>query len=272
VRRSLAAGAKLAALRALCAEPTRPPNAGPAGRERLTNVLHSLVDEGTPEEAPLLRRAAELRAIVEAGEASAAAPVGWDGDAGDPCELLRTDAFQTASPGLAEAARQAGRGWLLTAATGLAELASTNAPSEVTLTLAGSDVRVRETGGDSWDLSRVRGQIEQRPVVDPRADRITLILAIVGGVLLLPVFGWPNPLAVVSTLTGCGVLIAAGVRWARERQDRYHRQAQKQSELANVDKQVTRVMAELTELRQAVADTAKAASADLAEIRARLPE
>ena len=283
-RRALVAGARLTALRGLVApDPAAGAGSGPApasspavggtaltaaDRGQLTAVVHSLVDEGTLEEAPLLRRAAELRAIIETGQPGTEPPTQWDSPAGDACELLRGDAFRRSSPELAEPARRAGARWLVAAARQLAEQASVRPPTELTVDAgAGEKIRVFPTGPDSWDLARVRNRLEQRPVIDPRADRITRILAIAGGVLVLPVIGWPNGLAVLSVLAGFGLLIAAGARWVQERQRRAYRVAEKRAAIANVDKQVTKVAGELAEVRQAVTAARDTASADLAAIK-----
>lgn len=63
----------------------------------------------------------------------------------------------------------------------------------------------------------------------------------------------------------------AAARRFQEGRNRSDGADRKRAELATVDKQVARVAAELDELRQGVADTAKAATADLAAIRTRLP-
>jgi septal ring factor EnvC (AmiA/AmiB activator) len=75
---------------------------------------------------------------------------------------------------------------------------------------------------------------------------------------------------VLAVLVGAVVLIVCAARWFREREARVHRAAQTDAELANVERQVDRAAAELTELQQTIADTAQTATADLAAIRARL--
>lgn len=268
---SLSAGARLAALRELCSaeEPERQA-LDDAAAEVLTEVLHGLVDEGTPEEAPLLRRTVELRATIEDG-AGAASPRAWDGEAGDPAELLRVDAEDTGRPALAAAARYAGRRRLLDAATELAEATAITPPASVTVPVPGGhELRVGRSGADGWDLTRVRSEIEERPVVDPVKDKITVGLAIGGGALCLPVLAWPNGLAVLSVLAGVGLLITAGVRWHRERGARADRIYRRDADLARLDQQVEQAGAQLNEVHQRVSETRERAIADLAAIRSRL--
>jgi hypothetical protein len=270
VQRCLAAAGTLAVLRDRCA----PTDAAPAevARDRLMAVVHSLVDEGTLEEAPLLRRAAELRAVVEAGGEEAVPAAGWDAEVGYPCDLLRGDAFDESQPGLAEAARHAGRRWLIETASRLVEETAVEPPASVTVSVArAGQVKVGPTGADAWDLSRARTEIEQRPVVDRRADRTVRVLAIAGGVLCLSVIGWPNPLAVIGVLIGAGLLLGAGVRWRRERDARAHRVAQKELDLAAVERSTRKAAEELAALHRQLAEAADRAAADLAAIREHLP-
>ena len=270
VQRSLAAAGTLAALRERCA-PADPEPADVA-RDRLTAVVHSLVDEGTPQEAPLLRRAAELRAVVEAAWEEAVPATGWDAEVGYPCDLLRGDAFDERRPGLAQAARHAGRGWLIEVATRLVEETAAEPPATVTVSVAGAgQVKVGPGGADSWDLSRARAEIEQRPVGDPRADRRVRGLAIAGGALCLSVIGWPNPLAVIGVMLGLGLLVAAGVGWHGAREARGHRLGQQRVDLAALERSTGRAADELAELHRWLAEGAEGAAADLAAIREHLP-
>jgi hypothetical protein len=270
VQRSLAAAGTLTALRERCA-PADPEPADVA-RDRLTAVLHALVDEGTPEEAPLLRRAAELRAVVEAAWEEAVPAAGWDAEVGYPCDLLRGDAFDEDRPGLAQTARLAARGWLIEVATRLVEETAATPPATVTVSVAGAgEVKVGPGGADSWDLSRARAEIEQRPVGDPRADRRVRGLAIAGGVLCLSVIGWPNPLAVIGVLLGLGLLVAAGVGWHGEREARAYQVGQKRVDLSALERSTGRAADELAELHRWLAGGADRAGADLAAIREHLP-
>ncbi|MFC6003604.1 hypothetical protein ACFPZ0_18935, partial [Streptomonospora nanhaiensis] len=75
------------------------PGAAPAAPE-VAETLRMLVDEGTAEEAPLLRRAAQLRAVVESsGSASPDDPVAaWTDTVGSAADLLRADAAAASAP------------------------------------------------------------------------------------------------------------------------------------------------------------------------------
>jgi hypothetical protein len=136
--------------------------------------------------------------------------------------------------------------------------------------VAGGEIRVSPAGPDSWDLSQARTRIEARPVVDPRADKTNLAVAIAGGVLCLAVFGWPNGLAVLAVLSGVGMLVAGGVRWLRERQARTFREQSKQADLARLERSAEQAASQLAELQRQLAETAQAATADLSAIRTEL--
>lgn len=275
--RVLSAGAQLAALRELCSVEAPGHQAFDDHRaldddatRTLTEVLHGLVDEGTPDEAALLRRTVELRATIEDGE-GASPPPAWDSEAGDPAELLRADVQDTGRPALAAAARYAGRGWLLEAATQLADATAVTPPASVTVPVPGGhELRVGRSGADGWDLTRVRTEIEERPVVNPAADKTTIGVAIGGGALCLPVVAWPKGLAVLSVLVGAGLLITAGVRWYRERGARADRIYRRDADLARLEQQVEQAGAQLNEVHQRVSETRERATADLAAVRTRL--
>ena len=72
------------------AEP--PAETADAVPEEFGALLTRLVDEGSPDEAPLLARARELRQIIENG--AAAPPKAWDAEEGDTLDLLRGDMFE----------------------------------------------------------------------------------------------------------------------------------------------------------------------------------
>lgn len=277
VARGLAAGSRLAALRELCTaeepgQPDRHKDPDERATAALTELLHGLVDEGTPEEAPLLRRTVELRTAIEDGD-DASPPAAWDSASGDPCELLRADALDSDRPALAAHARYAGRRWLRDAAAELADATAITPPASVNVTVPGGhELRVGQSGADGWELARIRTEIEERPVVDPARDKVTIGLAAGGGALCLPVVAWPNGLAVLSVLAGIGLLVTAGVRWYRERGIRADRAYRRDADLARLDRQVEESVAQLTDVHRRVAAARERATADLAAIRTRLPE
>lgn len=271
VGRSLAAAGRLAALREWCGAAESEPEAlAGAVTAALTELLRGLVDEGTREEAALLRRTVELRAAIEDGEGGAAPPA-WDSDAGDPADLLRRDADDPANPALAAPARYAGRRWLLDAATELAGATGIIPPASVLVSVSGGrTLRIGVDGADGWELSRIRTEIEDRPAADPSKDKLTIGVAIAGAALCLPVMAWPNGLAVLSVLAGAGLLAAAGVRWRRERRARADRIYRRDADLARLEQQVEQAGTQLAQVRQRVAGARDRAAADLAAIRSRL--
>lgn len=273
VQQCLTAGGKLAALRELCCPPAPDVAAEPTPddpvNDQLVRVLHSLVDEGTAEEAPLLRRAVELRTIIRDGK-DGSPPVQWDDPAGKPVELLRQDAF-TGSGGLAEHARVAAGRWLRATAERLAAAAAHEQSADATISTPGGQVRVRPTGPDGWDISRVRAAIQERPVIDPRADKTAYGWAAAGTGVGLTAALLPGPAGFLALLAGVGLLATGARRWLRERRARQHRIRAKEEDLAAVTRAAERTAAGLTELHRQLAEAAQQANADLAEIRTRLP-
>lgn len=278
VQRALTASERLAALRRMCCpdEATAPsvgePDPHASDRSHLApleEVLQSLVDEGSTEEAPLLQRAAELRAIIEDGDA-AAAPAAWHGDAGDPLDLVRADAFRRDSPALAEVARHAGRRWLVAAATTLVDDTAVDGPIEATIGHTGGSIRVRPTGADVGDLAAAPSRIRDSYKVDPRRRQVTIGFAVVGAVLCLAVIGWPNALAVLAVLTGLGLLIASGKRTYDDRRNHADQLTRQEQEITRVKRSADEAASTLADVERQLAERREQATADLSAIRTHL--
>ncbi|BCB90773.1 hypothetical protein Psuf_080860 [Phytohabitans suffuscus] len=263
---ALAAGARLAALRELCAG-----TAAPAGTDTpatsLAGVLRALVDEGTGEEAPLLRRAAELRAVVENREYTADEQ--WAAPVGTALELLLADAFTPDGGPLARTARAAGARWLLPNAQRLAAGAATDPPREATASIEHLPVRVR-TGAPPDGLDAVDRRIDSRYPGSPVPTRATVAVAAAGAVLLPPLAAWPNALAVIATLAGAGLLVAAAVRWRGEVRQRAERRERHAASLAGARQRAERAAGELGDLRDRLAAAAQRAGDDLDAVKSSL--
>ncbi|WP_213450156.1 hypothetical protein [Rhizomonospora bruguierae] len=286
---ALSAAGRLEALRKLCESGTAPGTAWPepapaeggafrgagtaperdAERIDLGQVLRALVDEGSEEEAPLLRRAADLRAVIEDGAGPECPP--WGDPAGTGADLLLADAFHAGATPLGPAARRAGAAWLLAAAEPLAARAALDAPATTTLEVAGGTVTV-DGNGAVRGLEGLLAAIDARYGPEPGPRRWTVALAAGGVVLFGGLVFWPRGLAVLATLAGVALLVAAGVRWRGERVRSTEREVQRGSERTGAERRVAGTVAKLTELRGRLAAAGQGATADLAAIRSAVAE
>jgi len=258
---ALAAGARLNALRELCATT----GGGTDAATTLPGVLRALVDEGSAEEAPLLRRSAELRAVIEGKEYTADEQ--WAAPAGPALELLVADAFQRNGTPLARTARTAGARWLLAGAERLANDAATDPPREATTSVEHLPVRVH-SGAPPDGLDTVHAKIDSRYAEEPVPTKTTIALAAGGALLCLSLIAWPNGLAVFVTLAGAVMLIAAAVRWRQERQRRADRHEQRATARANARQRAERATAELDDLRERLVAAGQRGTDDLAAVKA----
>jgi hypothetical protein len=157
----LNAAGRLAALRTSI-EKGLVPDASAVPPPDIGDLIGALIEEGAPEELPLLGRARELRQLIETGVATTGR--GWQDEAGSTSELLRSDAFG-ARPGPREVALRAGARRLTEAADDLAAYAAVRPPDEVTIKIGGTPIRVRRSGPAS--LAAAEEDIEQ----DAAAER-----------------------------------------------------------------------------------------------------
>jgi hypothetical protein len=261
------AAARLTALRTLCTTAAVAPAAAVAGTSTVESVLRELVDEGSDEEIALLRRAAELRAVIENRDSTTVEP--WDAPAGPPTDLLLADAFGPDSA-LARLGRQVGTRWLLAAARQFAAEATGTPPEETTVDIAGVRVRVRTDGPDTGDLAQARAAIARRYPQEAGGQRLTWTLAAAGAALFVPVAFLPTALAVLAGLAGAGLLIGAATRWWRRRQANAQRATQQAGELAHTDRQAEAAGKNLSALRDRTSAQASQAAADLAAIESAL--
>ncbi|MBV2362117.1 hypothetical protein ACFONH_01825 [Streptomonospora nanhaiensis] len=192
------------------------PGAAPAAPE-VAETLRMLVDEGTAEEAPLLRRAAQLRAVVESsGSASPDDPVAaWTDTVGSAADLLRADAAAASAP----APRRALAVWVhapevLRAAQDLAGRAGAPVPDEAQVSHHGRRVRVTSTGPDTASLAAAEAQLAATYATD-RGNVVGAAAA--GGVAVLAAVAALAAGAVLLWWVAAAGLAAAGVFGYRHR-------------------------------------------------------
>jgi membrane protein implicated in regulation of membrane protease activity len=259
---ALAAGVRLERLRELCETGASPGESS----QGLAGVLRAIVDEGSVEEVPLLRRAAELRAVIE----DRPVPEAWDAPGASPLELLEEDAFRADGSPLARLARTAGARWLQSAGERLAEAAAVDPPAQATASIERVSVRVAVDGVDEADLAGALRTVETRYPDERVPTAATIATLVAGGLLCLAVIGWPNPLAVLSVLIGLVVLAVGGRRWWREAQNRAHRRGTRTAALEAVRRRAGEAVADLATLRGSVTAAGERATADLTALRSAL--
>ncbi|MCO5993063.1 hypothetical protein [Actinoallomurus rhizosphaericola] len=207
--------ARLARLRALieealpAAEPP-PRGADDAGPSEFATLLVTLVDEGSPDEAPLIARARELRQIIENG--AAAPPKAWDSPGGETRALLRGDMFDGRSPALRLLALRAGRRWIAEAADDLAEKASRPLPVRIQVRVRGFGLSIGPDGPGS--TAEPEAEIDAQYATGSTTDWIGLAMTGAGvsaliGTLVAALVG----LAIVAAVVAAG----GAILWIMQR-------------------------------------------------------
>ncbi|MFC9086425.1 hypothetical protein [Nocardiopsis dassonvillei] len=128
----------------------------------LNDTLRLLVEEGSPEEAPLLARARELRAVIESsGEGGA--PRRWTDPVGTVASLLGDDLVrQDAPPHRRTFALALQRPAVVERAEELVREAAAPVEDSTTLQAQGVRVTVSSHGAEPRELERARTQLRER--------------------------------------------------------------------------------------------------------------
>ncbi|GAA4609076.1 hypothetical protein GCM10023195_36220 [Actinoallomurus liliacearum] len=207
--------ARLARLRARieetlpAAEPP-PRTSDDAGSAEFAALLVTLVDEGSPDEAPLIARARELRQIIENG--AAAPPKAWDAPGGETRALLRGDMFDGRSPALRLLALNAGRRWIAGAADDLAEKASRPLPARIQVGVRGWGLSIGPDGPDS--TAEAEAGIDAQYAISPTAERAGLALAGAGVLVFIgTIAAGLGVLAIIAAV----VAVSGAVLWIMQR-------------------------------------------------------
>lgn len=227
---ALEASRQLTALRRLCEAPTTE-----VGPEALGDLVRQLVDEGTEEEKPLLRRVAELRAVIENRSVDEEAPR-FDAPAGTPEDLVIADAADATNGAVGVLARRVLAEELLALAASLAGAAVVDPPTGTVASLRTGEVRITVDGPDAGDVKKAQAKAEAGypPVVV--LDPATWAL-IVGGLVLVVVSVFlPTVLTVLGVLVAAGLVIAGGTRLV----SRYNRRTEQASLRERAGRDVSR--------------------------------
>jgi len=175
-------------------------------------LVRSLIDEGHGDEAPLLRRAAELHRAIEDG---AEAPVRWDAAQGDTVTILNSDAHGDDPQRRAVAVRACAR-VVMHVADELTAASNAPLPDHVVVKVHGVDIKVVPGQPDMAALDAAHGRIDRyRP---DRQTRAQAIATVVGGVVLVGIGAAAvNWFALVA---GLALIAGAVVLWRRDAAER----------------------------------------------------
>ncbi|MEV0650390.1 hypothetical protein AB0I28_34540 [Phytomonospora sp. NPDC050363] len=196
--------ARLDRLRAFCVESMAA--APPKGREELFSLIEDLVDEGTPLEAPLLRRSLELRRQIEERTTQPMPVEHFDDPAGTVDAVLA---------GVAAGDDPAARARAITVGAPRLLAMSERLRAEATLPFGENTRQVRRAGvtltvsamDTHTDVSALRPEVERR---HPRPDPVRWALAALGMAVLALALTYPVPgLAILLAAAAIGL----GVKW-----------------------------------------------------------
>ncbi|MDT0329336.1 hypothetical protein [Nocardiopsis lambiniae] len=163
VERLAALRENIARITALGSEDTRVEGLAPDQTSAvfLSEALISLVSEGTAEEAPLIARANELRAVIENGGGGRS--LGWDDEVGTVASLLEEDLRREGvPPHRSTFALVLQRPAVMRAVEELVEQARTPIPEDTFVTLHGLRVTVGGHGPSSEELRKARTRLADR--------------------------------------------------------------------------------------------------------------
>ncbi|GAA4204563.1 hypothetical protein [Actinocatenispora rupis] len=172
----------------------------------LRDLLRALVDEGHAPERPLLRKAEQLRSVVESGLPRPEFQ-SWDAAVGSVADLVRGDIFGTDTPGTRPVAVRAAAPWLSACVETIAGHLSAP-PESVSVRVRGRDIRVTADGADPAGLAALRNDIDAGYQVRPAKLIGGLVTAVVG--LAATVAGFAG-VGVGLAVVGLIVLVVGGI-------------------------------------------------------------
>ncbi|MFL5912265.1 MAG: hypothetical protein ACJ768_17040 [Gaiellaceae bacterium] len=226
------AATRLTRLRTRVEEALSPVDGAPAAE--FATLLNTLVDEGSPEERPLMARARELRQIIEHGGTEQ--HTAWDAPAGETLALLRADMFDRGEPGPRALALRVGRPWLRAIAGELAGQAAVRPPDTVDVRLSGHPLRIGTDGCP--DLAEAQAAIDSAAATSRGGERLGLVVAVIGvAVTVLTIAAGLPGLAVLTILM---IVVGVGV-WIKLRSDRVQARESAEHDKTHLARQVEQI-------------------------------
>ncbi|MGH9212902.1 MAG: hypothetical protein ACRD2C_19860 [Acidimicrobiales bacterium] len=215
----------------------------------LQSLLQELVDEGAPEEQPLLNRVAELHRIVQAdGGAPPPAPTRWHKTLDEPLAMLTADA-RSADPGRRAIAVRAVTPILVTVADDLVAASRRPLPDEVKVQVGRHSIRFGRAGADPAAVAAI--QTTFAPPSPPSRGRTQIGWWLIAAAAVIVLVGAFTVLGVGLALGG---LVAAVGGWflfdAVQARAAVHREQQhRQTGWNRTEQDIAKAGAALGELR-----------------------
>ncbi|MEV2275447.1 hypothetical protein AB0I72_07655 [Nocardiopsis sp. NPDC049922] len=244
--------------------PTAPDAASTAFLE---SALRILVEEGAPEEAPLLARARELRAVVEAGGSTGPRPE-WGDTVGTVADHLDADLARDDAPPQRRAfALTLQRPAVLAAVASLVDRATEPVADASWATVAGERVALTSAGADFGDLRNAEKRALARHRTETGGPALMWSGLGLAGVFLLVGLTTGSVLALVLTVLGMAAALFGHRKGRREREEIEASLAAAQREVRQgVEAAVDRWRERLA----AAGESAEAAERDAERVRALL--
>ncbi len=232
-----------------------PMSAGDRGKAALGALVRQIVDEGTDEERPMLRRAEELKAVIE-NRTPPEQPEQWDALTDTPEALLVADASgiaarttsagAAADPGAAASAggatasgtlaRRVMSPRLIAIAADLVDTATVDPPDAITLSQRSGNIRITKAGPNAGDLSNAQRKVENEHPPILVLDPPTWVVGAIGLVLAVLSFFLPVGWLILLLIVGAGGLIWAGARYVQRRRMQAAQTELRQRAVADVER------------------------------------
>ncbi|WP_049573905.1 hypothetical protein [Nocardiopsis sp. SBT366] len=238
-----------------------------ASSDFLQDSLRLLVEEGSPEEAPLLADANRLRAVIENSGQDETLPA-WSDDVGTVGSLLQQDLTrEDAPPQRRTFSLVLVRSAVLDAAEALANRANEPCPETASLRVHGAAIRLTPSGADRQQVEDTRERLRQRAVPESGPRRSFWGASAVTGVLLLLSVLTANGLLWVLTLAGAA---SAGYAFFLAEREKADAEGMVRHQSRQLDQQVDTAVREWRRTRTETEEHAVAARHDLEAIRSLL--
>ena len=230
----------------------------------LLQTLRLLVEEGSPEEAPLIAEANRLRAVIEGSGEETVLP-SWDENVEEVGTLLQRDLVsEKAPPHRRTFALVLQRGAVLEGAEELAARATESMPDRTSVTLRGTSVTITASGADHGQLEQARKKAEVAATPGNDSRTMLWIATATAGVLLILSLLTMHGVLWFLTLVALGGI---GLAYHSASKEQENTEQVRARELRRMDDQVEKAVREWREGRAEAERNRARAREDLEEIR-----
>lgn len=229
----------------------------------LRETLRLLVEEGSPEEAPLLTQANRLRAVIENSGQEGTLPA-WSDTVASVGSLLRQDlTSESAPPHRRTFALVLQRTAVLDTAEDLVTRASAPLPESTEVNFHGVKVSITPSGPDRQHVERARQRLRDRSAPDQgKRGAFWGCVAVGVGLFLLALLSMSGVLWFLTLCAGA----AAGFTFFAAERERSEIESMVEHQSRKLDQQVGQAVQEWRKTRGEVEEHAVAARSELAEV------